>query len=358
MNKNFKRIIMVMSLVILLGATSILSFAEVKLADKKSFDLTIEENEFTITFAENPSTGYAWNGVTTGDMVELIDEKYTDSADGMVGSAGTKSFTYKVNKDGVSTILFSYARSWEETSAEEVDVLVYMNNGKLFVEENAIVNIDEGISVVEPVKIAVESVEKIKLDDVIIMKAGNKVETDVSIHEIDGVTMIPLAASLESKGYTVIWNDEAKSVEISKGAKWTSIYIGKNSYFKNRMAAIELSAPPVIVDGRTLVPAEFFSEILSIGVSVENGRFTLLETEAVINSGYVKEINEDKEGNVSITISSDLNSNDFYNFTVVKTRKDVTIFNKDFTVGDYVNIVCSMMSTRSLPPQTPGYILY
>lgn len=369
MNKKMKKVLTVMFLIISLGVTSMMGFADVTLVKEKIFDVTINGDEFIITFKENPSTGYTWNGVIGDDltnMVQYISEEYLPSTSDLIGATGTRSFTYKVNNDGVSTILFTNSRSWESGNIEKVDVLVYMNNGKLIVEENAIAyvttvdstEIELFINTNDSIIVDVVLVEEFKLDDIIIMKDGHMIESEVSIQEINNVTMIPLRATLEAAGFTVKWNEENRSIDISKGAQFTTIYIDKNSYFKNKMAPSELSAAPIILNNRTLVPAEFFTEILNINVSVSKGSFTLLDSEIVINSGYVNEIKKDSDGNISITISTDKDSEDRNTFTVINTLKDVTIFNKEFEVGDYVNVICSLMSTRSIPPQTPGYIIY
>ena len=121
-----------------------------------------------------------------------------------------------------------------------------------------------------------------------------KIVYDVKPQEMDGITMLPLRATLEKMGYEVTWNEKTKTVEIKKGPKWTSVVIGKNSYFKNKMAPSELSSAPVIVGGRTLLPLEFFTEILNINIAAAKGSITFSEEEQVVISGFVKDIAKDK----------------------------------------------------------------
>lgn len=105
---------------------------------------------------------------------------------------------------------------------------------------------------------------------------GEKVEYDVIPHQLNGNSMLPLRFTLEAMGYEVIWVQEEFAIDIHKGAHWTRIYIGENEYTKNRMASIKLSSAPLIIEGRTLVPIEFFSEILSIGLEENNDEIVFL----------------------------------------------------------------------------------
>lgn len=191
-----------------------------------------------------------------------------------------------------------------------------------------------------------------------VMFMDQKIAFDVQPMEIDGITMVPLRATLEKMGYKVTWNEETKSVEMNKGPKWTSITIGKNAYFKNRMAPQELSLDPVIKDGRTLVPIEFFTEILDINVSCENMVITFTEEEPVIIIGYVKDIVKNEKGDLTFTVNDDLEIDDYMNSTVIHTIKDNTIFNTSLEEGKAVKVVVSRAMTLSLPPQTNGYLVY
>ncbi len=184
------------------------------------------------------------------------------------------------------------------------------------------------------------------------------IDFDVNAQKVNGVTMIPLRATLEKMGYKVEWKQETSSVEISKGAQWTSIKIGENRYFKNKMAPRPLSAAPTIVDGRALVPAEFFTVILSKGVEVENGILKLSDENMAIHSGYVKEVSFVGEGKIIITITSDLASDEIYKQTIIHTSSDTTFFNTEVFNGKVINVITPPVMTMSIPGQTSGIIVY
>lgn len=195
---------------------------------------------------------------------------------------------------------------------------------------------------------------KVSYDDVAI-------EFDVSPQYVDGKLMVPLKATLEKLGYSVTWNAAEKSVEVVKNAQFTTLYIGKNSYIKNRMAAFELSAAPVIVNGRTLVPVEFFNEVLSLFYHYENNTimFALINAQSdqellVTHYGYVKSI-EYSETGVRYFLSDSL---DEEAQIVVSTSSHFTIFQRKISEGDYIRVVSYPIMLLSYPGQTSAIVVW
>jgi predicted secreted protein len=335
-----KRIISVI-LVLMIITTGVFADIVPTLIKDLPFELEQSGDEFTIILEENPTTGYVWTYEFDETNVEYISDEYVSESN-MMGASGHHKYTFKVLKDGVSTIEFDLNRSFEENSSiDSLSVLVYKNGEKVFVEENGIVTIAEPVVISEPVYEVFISEKKLELD------------TNPQI--IDGVHMIPVAETLRALGYEVTWNNETKSVEIFKGAQWTSIKIGENAYFKNRMAASPLSAAPIIINGRTMVPTEFFYEILNIGLQLEGSKISFTTYEMGTYEGYVKEITE-TNGNKSYHMV--FNKEKQMADVVIHTSLETTIFQKDVQVGDKIRVLTSMATTMSLPPQTSGFIIY
>ncbi|MCL2841779.1 MAG: copper amine oxidase N-terminal domain-containing protein [Defluviitaleaceae bacterium] len=71
--------------------------------------------------------------------------------------------------------------------------------------------------------------------------------------------MIPLRPVAEALGYTLTWEAVGQRIYLNNVA---SIAIGSNQAHFGRMAPIELSANPVLVDGVTFVPMDFFRNVL------------------------------------------------------------------------------------------------
>jgi hypothetical protein len=87
------------------------------------------------------------------------------------------------------------------------------------------------------------------------------------IKEVDGFKMIPLRLVGESLGYEVTWNQETKTAELTRGAQWTAVTIGKDNYNFAKML-IRLGAAPELIDSKTYVPQSFIEEVLKAKVEI------------------------------------------------------------------------------------------
>jgi hypothetical protein len=77
------------------------------------------------------------------------------------------------------------------------------------------------------------------------------------------VKFIPLRRVCEEFGYDVFWNQGSKSVEIRKGRKIIFISIGEIlAQIDN--ARFDLDAPPILENGETYVPLNFFEQTLGL----------------------------------------------------------------------------------------------
>ncbi len=87
------------------------------LADNgKTIDLQVGQ-EVTISLAGNPTTGFEWaaKSVGSGILETLIDGKYTpdEAPEGLAGSGGAYTWTFRAIESGEANIELAYARSWE-----------------------------------------------------------------------------------------------------------------------------------------------------------------------------------------------------------------------------------------------------
>lgn len=307
---------------------------------------------FSIVVSENASTGYMWTyTIENEELVAFDHEMMTTSDEGLVGAPSEKKMTFKVLDKGVSTIKFEQKRSFEDGVIAGFTILVYKTDDVVIIEEDSTIAVDtsETMDSVNPVLYTVAEM---------VTYNGNEVVADVTAQVVNGVTMIPLRASLEAMGYKITWNGETKSVEINKGAQWTSITIGENAYFKNKMAAHELSSAPIIVKDRTLVPAEFFADILNVYTDVNSKQINFTDNESVIHSGYIKSISYDETGMKTLTLTEDMTSDSPEIQVVIHTSSEYSFFQKEVKEGDFVSVVASMIMTMSMPGQTSGYIIY
>jgi len=90
------------------------------------------------------------------------------------------------------------------------------------------------------------------------------------------VVMVPLRVVAEALGYDVSWNSTLRSVQLGVAIH---LWIGNTEVHFGRMAPIEISAAPVIVDSSTFVPLDFFRNVLGQTAYVFEGQ-VVIETES------------------------------------------------------------------------------
>lgn len=84
----------------------------------------------------------------------------------------------------------------------------------------------------------------------------------------DGVLMLPLREIVEADGMTLEWDEETNTAQINSGM--FAVTLGENKYIKGRMKALKLECAPVLVDGKTYVPANYFAEVFDKNVEVKD----------------------------------------------------------------------------------------
>lgn len=106
---------------------------------------------------------------------------------------------------------------------------------------------------------------------------GQKLASDVPAQIINGRTMVPLRAIFEALGATVDWNDATKTVNSTKGSTSVSLTIGVSKITVNGTAKA-LDVAPVIIEGRTLVPARAIAEAYGANVGWDDPTKTVTIT--------------------------------------------------------------------------------
>lgn len=90
---------------------------------------------------------------------------------------------------------------------------------------------------------------------------GNAVAFDVPPQIIENRTMVPLRKIFEVLGAQVNWEGETRTITGIKGETTVVLQVGNTKAFINGVEKT-LDVPPLIINGRTLVPARFISESL------------------------------------------------------------------------------------------------
>ncbi len=116
-----------------------------------------------------------------------------------------------------------------------------------------------------PVKIEDDSGIK-----VVIKETFAGIETRVSFPDqkpvvVDGRTLVPARGVFEQLGYTVDWDDEASTALVSDGYTTVKIPINSTIIYKND-SPITLDVPAQLIGGRTMLPLRAVSEALNLQV--------------------------------------------------------------------------------------------
>ena len=82
--------------------------------------------------------------------------------------------------------------------------------------------------------------------------------------------LLPLRIIAENLGYSIVWQADEKQIELKENNDTAAVLkIGSHSYQKGQ-EVIGLANAPELVQGKTLVPVEFFTDVLNMKVSVSN----------------------------------------------------------------------------------------
>lgn len=107
---------------------------------------------------------------------------------------------------------------------------------------------------------------------------GDKIEFDVQPQLIDDRTMVPLRKIFEAMGAVVDWDNDTQTVTATKDDKVVTAKINDRNLYINGVAKT-LDVPPMIIDGRTLVPARFVAESFGANVDwVDNTQTVVIRT--------------------------------------------------------------------------------
>lgn len=111
---------------------------------------------------------------------------------------------------------------------------------------------------------------------------GSMLSFDVPPVIEDGRTLVPLRTIFEALGSSVQWDESTQTVIAKKEDTEIKLAIGGQAY-KNGQP-VSLDVPAKIVDGRTLVPLRFVSEAMGCQVGWDNDKNTVTITTSVSNN--------------------------------------------------------------------------
>lgn len=168
--------------------------------------------------------------------------------------------------------------------------------------------------------------------------------------------MIPLRAVSESLGFTLTWNPDTFSVDLSKGNLFTTVKTGEDSYTINKMFTA-LGAAPELVNSKLYVPASFVAKILHASAVTEGNSVVIsmkAEAKKVQSTGVITSIRTTGD-NAQIQIQDTGTGGIVLNVSPETTYQKLDgtkLTLADLHVGLTITAEHSMAMTMSLPPQT------
>ncbi|WP_379156662.1 copper amine oxidase N-terminal domain-containing protein [Paenibacillus sp. sgz5001063] len=169
--------------------------------------------------------------------------------------------------------------------------------------------------------------------------------------------LVPLRAVADGLGFTVAWNAQTKAVELNKGNIFTTVKSGEDRYVINKMYTT-LGTAPQTNQGRLYVPASFINKVLRQVITVEGQQILIRPAaDSISETGVITSITQ-ADNYQSVHIRGTGTEG-----IVLNVGKDTQLFRKDgselafsdLRIGMTIEAQHSLISTRSLPPQTPAY---
>ena len=106
-----------------------------------------------------------------------------------------------------------------------------------------------------------------KKDNTIIVR-GKKAPLEIKAYSLNGEYYLPVRAIAEDLGYTVKWNGDTRYIDVLKGVQSASLQVGSTDYGEGKVRVV-LNRAPRIVNGNTVAPLAFFTEILNLEVETK-----------------------------------------------------------------------------------------
>lgn len=94
---------------------------------------------------------------------------------------------------------------------------------------------------------------------------GKPLNLEVPPTIVEGRTLVPVRAIVDSLGAETTWNNETKEITVTKGETIVKLQLNNTTAYINDVPTT-LDVAATSIDGRTLVPARFIAEAMNVGV--------------------------------------------------------------------------------------------
>lgn len=119
----------------------------------------------------------------------------------------------------------------------------------------------------------------VSASDISVVVNGSKIETERPPVITEGRTLVPLRAITEAFGCDVSWDAETSGITLTDGNSLYYTWIGRDYAFKMNSVALEgavqMEAPPVNMEGFTMVPIRAIGEMFGAKIGWEGETSTV-----------------------------------------------------------------------------------
>lgn len=116
-------------------------------------------------------------------------------------------------------------------------------------------------------------------DDISVVVNGEKIVTEKPPVIMEERTLVPLRAITEAFGCDVSWDEETSGITLTDGNSLYYTWIGRDCAFKMNAVALEgatiMEAPPVNMDGFTMVPIRAIGEMFGAKIGWDGAASTV-----------------------------------------------------------------------------------
>lgn len=135
--------------------------------------------------------------------------------------------------------------------------------------------------------------------DITVKLGGKPIEFDQPPVIEDGRTLVPVRKIFEALGADVSWDEETKTVTTNKGTK-TVVLVIDSTEANAGDETIILDVPARIINGRTLVPVRFIADSFGVRVSWNNSERCVYLSTGLTDAGSNSFATALPQGNVMV----------------------------------------------------------
>ena len=264
-------------------------------SDAKEYSTNYETIEEHFAYIKTKvDSGEVWSG-TFNEVVRYIYER--DSAKTEIVKVEEKSMVINLTDGMASNKIFDYPltvkvnvpKNWAEevsfTQNKTSNKAKTVNeDGKKYVYINIVpdggevkLSVDTLVEIVEEEQEEIKEETETTEDGIKILVNGEKLICDQPPVIIDGRTLVPMRAIFEKLGATVSWDAETSTASGEKDGKTVSFVIGE-SFIGINAEKTAIDVPAQIINSRTMIPARAVAEAFGCKVDWDGNTQTVTIT--------------------------------------------------------------------------------